>query len=264
MASAGLASLALIAMGGWDSRFDQTSLNYAKAAEDHSPVRSECITDRVTDHPATCTLGAASALPQAIVWGDSHAVEIAWVIGADFGEKGSALIQRTRGSCPPAIGYDPARDPRCAIFNANVVDEIAASDDIHTVYLAAYWAQDAYREANIDRDLSATISQLQELGKQVVLVGPIPSHPSSIPRRLALHGKDVPTPSVDDFANRTFWFTRNYPAWRAQGVTIIEPLERFSRDGATIIVAGDTPLYYDSHHLSIAGARYLLEGHSGG
>lgn len=263
MGIATAAALALVMQGGWDSRFDQRTLNFARAAGDYSPARGSCTVTRVSEFSDECTLGADTS-PSAIVWGDSHGVELAWVLGEQYAERGRSVGQRTRGSCPPALGYNPAKDPDCAVFNHNVMAEIAAAPSVEKVYLAGYWVSDNYREARIDNQIGRTLDELRALGKEVVLIGPIPSQRASVPRLLALRGADVPTRSTIGFAEATAWFTQNYPDWKAKGAQIIEPLDHLSRDGRTIIVAGDTPLYYDSHHLSLAGARFLLGDHAAG
>jgi hypothetical protein len=250
-------SLALMAQGGWQGRFDAETLRFASASSDYSPVRAACVADRVADHSSDCTLGG-DAEPSAIIWGDSHAVEIAWALGERYGANGEAIVQRTRSSCPPVTGYDPIGDPRCALFNAGVIEEIAQTKALQTVYLAAYWKQDPYRLAHVDALLSETIARLQALEKTVVLIGPIPTQPATVPRLLAQRGNDAPTLPVAEFRTKTAWFTQRFPEWRARGVNIIEPIDRLTRNDQTIIVAGDSPLYYDDNHLSLAGARHIL------
>ena len=257
MGIAAAAAAALWLQGGWSSRFDAAALAYAKGASDVSPVRADCTADRIADHPRRCNLGRAVP-PSAVIWGDSHVVEIAWVLGERYGARGAGIAQRTRGSCPPVIGYDTPRDPRCALFNGAVLREIIAAPAIKTVYLGGYWAQPPYRDAAVDRLLDQTIARLQAAGKQVVLIGPIPPQRQPVPRLLAYQGPDAPTLPTATFRADTQWFTRHYPAWRQRGVRIIAPLERLNRSGRTIIVAGGAPLYYDSHHLSLAGARHVL------
>ncbi len=261
MGIAAAAALTLWVQGGWTSRFHPAALAFASGAVDVSPARADCIADRIADHPRSCNLGGAvppSAPPSAIIWGDSHVVEIAWVLDEQYGARGQSIAQRTHGSCPPVIGYDPARDPRCALFNAAVMEEIAASPAITTVYLGGYWRQGIYRDARIDGMLDQTIAKLAAAGKQVVLFGPIRSQDNPVPRLLAFEGANARTAPTAAFRTNAQWFTRHYPAWRVRGVTIIEPVERLSRDGRSMIVAGGRPLYYDSHHLSLAGARQIL------
>ncbi|EAQ28148.1 putative membrane-located cell surface saccharide saccharideacetylase protein [Erythrobacter sp. NAP1] len=259
MGLAAAAALILMFQGGWESRFEPGTLRYAKASEDHSPLRSECIADRVGDHSPACTLGSGSDAPTAMLWGDSHGVEIAYVLGEQASARGEALVQRTRGSCPPAIGYDPARDPRCIAFNQNVLEEIAATPSLQTVYLAGYWEQGPYRSAGVDKLIDKTITAIQALGREVVLVGPVPTQPVAVPRLLALHGEEADTTSAARFLRRIGYFTQRYPEWRARGVTIIDTRDIFIKGERTVILAGGRPLYYDDNHLSLAGARRLLE-----
>lgn len=257
MGIAAMAAIALLLQGGWASRFSERELSFAAASSDYSPVRAQCIADTISDHSNACHLGS-EAEPTAMVWGDSHAVELAWVLGERFGARGEAILQRTRGSCAPALGFDPAKDPRCALFNNAVFEELTHSPSIRTVYLAGYWEQDPYRNARIDVLLDQTITLLQQSGKEVVLIGPIPTQDVPVPRLLALWGTQARTLSVPKFRADTDWFTQRFADWRARGVTILEPLDSLSADGRTIIVAGESPLYYDDHHLSLAGARHVL------
>lgn len=251
-------SVALITKGGWPERFDEQTLRFARASEDASPVRDYCVTDRVTGHDARCVLGD-SVPPSALLWGDSHGVELAWVMGEQLSKNGQSLIQRTRASCPPVTAYDDARDPGCALFNRDVLAQIEREDRIETVFLAGFWAKEPYREAQVDRLMAATLERLHAAGKQIYIIGPVPPQASSVPRMLAFRGPQAETTSAAEFEQRTRWFTRNFAEWRRLGVRIIEPADNLVRDGKSIIVANGHPLYFDSHHLSLAGAHYVLD-----
>ncbi|AWW72808.1 acyltransferase [Erythrobacter sp. KY5] len=259
MGLAAAASVAMIAQGGWESRFEPGTLRYAKASEDHSPLRGECIADRVRDHSPACTLGTPTEAPDTLLWGDSHGVELAYVLGEQAALRGEALVQRTRGSCPPALGYDPARDPRCAPFNQSVLDEIAATPSLRTVFLVGYWEQGPYRRAGVDALIDETVEAIHALGRDVVLIGPVPTQPVAVPRLLALHGEQAGTAPASAFLRRVSYFTARYPEWRARGVTIVDTRDIFIDGEQTVILASGKPLYYDDNHLSLAGARRLLE-----
>ena len=45
----------------------------------------------------------------------------------------------------------------------------------------------------------------------------------------------------------------------ARGVTIIEPLDALSRGRTTLLMLDGQPLYFDSHHLSLTGARLVVD-----
>ena len=161
-----------------------------------------------------------------------------------------AVMQRTRGSCPPVIGYDPPRDPDCARFNAEVLQRLSATPGIRTVWLAGFWASSSYAVPHMGERLDATILALQHAGKQVVLVGPVPPQPFEVPRRLAhaaaFAGAD-PVRGADPAETRraTTWLSAHYARWRARGVTIIEPLDALSRGRTTL--------------LSLTGARLVVD-----
>ena len=249
----------LIAKGSWPERFDPQAVRYAAAIHDVSPVRDLCITDRAKGYDAACVLGA-KVQPSALIWGDSHGVELAWAMGEQLHEHGLAIVQRTRASCPPALGYDSSRDPACRTFNEDVFAQLAQSKDITTVYLTAFWATDSYRDAGVDQHLDRTIDRLLQAGKRVVIIGPVPPQKSPVPRLLARHGTEAITATRYTFEGQTRWLSRHFPRWRSAGVHIVEPAVRLFNGDKSIIVADGRPLYFDAHHLSLAGAHYALAG----
>lgn len=271
----GAAALGLVMMGGWQSRFSAETNLYAAAVHDVSPVRGACLTSVIAPPRPECTLGA-TVEPTAMIWGDSHAVELGWILGQEYGARGAAIAQRTRGSCAPAVDYDAEYDAQCSEWNKQILQEIAQNPSIKTVYLAAYWDQQHYQavgkegggqesrgqESGLIEPLSRTMTRIQGMGKQVVLIGPVPVQPSQIPRRLALRGRDAPTTTAVEIERSVGWFTRRYPQWRAQNIEIIDVADALMRDGATRVVADGRPFYFDQHHLTVTGARYVLENQS--
>ena len=210
-----------------------------------------------------CTLGAAVP-PDTALWGDSHGVELAAVLGERAGAQHRAVMQRTRGSCPPVVGYANARDPDCARFNAEVLQRLATTPSIRTVWLAGFWASPTYAQPGMVEKLDATIAALQAAGKRVVLVGPVPPQAFEVPRRLAhaaAFAGSEPLRGADPAETRraTQWLSAHYAAWRARGVTVLEPLDALGRGQTSLLTLHGDPLYFDSHHLSLTGARLVLD-----
>ncbi|MFZ1743075.1 MAG: acyltransferase family protein [Pontixanthobacter sp.] len=257
MAALSGAAVALVSLGGWPARFPDQAVHYANAVHDVSPVRDACLNDEIGPDRPRCNLGANVA-PTAILWGDSHGVELAWVLGEKLKAKGQSLAQRTHASCAPALGYEAPRDPACAAFNQAVLDELEANANLKTVYLAAFWASENYSQTGVAPILDQTIARLRKAGKAVVLIGPIPPQKFEVPRRLAMRGPDTETASRASYAAKTHWLTQHYPAWAKQGVSIIDPARYMVQGDKTVIVADGHPLYFDSHHLSLAGAKRVL------
>lgn len=261
-AGLGALCLALIALGPWASRFPDPVGRIASGAKDTSPLRGRCLKSEYAPPQAACTLGAKT-VPDAVVWGDSHGVEFAWVLGERAEREGRAIEQRTSGSCPPIPGFVDGRNRDCGTFNDAVLTDILARPEITTVYLAAFWTGIESERRQAADLLDQTISRLLTAGKQVVLVGPVPTQPYDVPRTLArsaAYGTALPTPRKrEDYLRQTAWITHRYDEWRAQGVAIVDPAIALFDDEIGRIAIADRPLYFDSHHLTLAGARLVLD-----
>lgn len=255
-------ALAMLPLGGWPARFPAQVTQMADAVHDVSPKRGACIIDSAGGDSAACTLGAP-VRATAMLWGDSHGVELAWALGERLGETGSSITQRTRASCPPVIGYTVANDPGCAQSNASTLQHLLSSPQISQVYLVAFWASPAYTQPGMIALIDQTIARLKAGGKQVVLIGPIPPQDFDVPRHLAhaaAQGRlgKAEGASMAQYHAQTIWLTAHYRRWVQQGVTVIDPLDAL-RDGSRsrLIVAG-RPAYFDAHHLSLSGARAVI------
>lgn len=258
MALACVASLVLMMTNGWPARFSPETLRMEAARNDISPVRSLCITDQIGGAHPECTLGARVA-PTTILWGDSHGVELAWAISENMAQRGEALIQRTRGSCPPMLGYGTAG---CIAFNKAVLATIKADPNLKTVILAGFWVDPAYSLGENPQRLDATIRALRRLNRKVVLIGAVPQQPFDVPRHLArLMQRGDPTEGVGvsraKFDERDGWLRTYYPRWRALGVHIWEPSDTLCDARYCAVIRGGVPLHFDKHHLSLAGARLI-------
>ena len=263
MASLALVAAAMLPLGGWEKRFAPEVVALAAAKQDFSPKRDTCLAQLIGGERPECSFGA-NVPPTAMLWGDSHGVELAWVLGEEMATRGEALMQRTSGSCPPVLGYAEAGNPACPRINAEIIERLERTPSIRRVYLAAFWASDAYRLPGMTARIDATIARIRAAGKSVTIIGPVPPQGFNVPRHLAhlaasgqlagAHGT-----SAASYVRDTAWFTANYPRWQAAGITNLDPARALVSGGETRIVLGGKPLYFDSHHLSIAGARAVLE-----
>lgn len=256
-----LLSLTLLAMGPWPSRFAPTVLAQIAGRTDISPERGRCH-DSYARGTQPCALGAAVA-PDAMLWGDSHGVELAYALAQRAKAQGRALIQRTASSCPPVPGYDAPRDARCAAANRAAFAAIRDDRTIRRVYLVAFWANGDFDDpAFVDR-LDHNIAAIRALGREVTLIGPVPPQPFDVPRRLAhlanagrLDGaQGVERQWVEA---RTVHLRALFARWRARGVRLINPIAALCDRQGCAIERDGKPLYFDSHHLSMAGARAVV------
>jgi peptidoglycan/LPS O-acetylase OafA/YrhL len=266
MAALCAVSLAMIAAGPWPARFDPRVIAMAEAKNDVSPYRGRCHDSSSAGLPA-CVLGA-KAPPGAVVWGDSHAVELAYVLSRIEAEQGRSLVQRTQSSCPPIAGYDPPGDPRCGKANHEAIAAIRSDPRLRTVYLAAFWASPLNASDAVLAGLDRTVGLLAGEGRRVVIVGPVPPAPFEVPRRLAhlaAFGR------MDEAFNPLGADTRAAAArieaiarrWRSAGVTYIDPVAALCDGGRCLLLHDGQPLYFDSHHPSLAGIRFILARQGG-
>jgi peptidoglycan/LPS O-acetylase OafA/YrhL len=251
-------SLALMMTNGWPARFSPETLRMEAARNDISPVRALCITDQVGGTRGECTLGAR-VIPTTILWGDSHGVELAWAISENLAQQGEALIQRTRGSCPPMLGYGNAG---CIAFNREMFNTIAANPQLKTVILAGFWVDPAYSLGENPQRLDATVSILRALGRNVILIGAVPQQPFDVPRHLARLSErgasgTVVGVSQAKFLERNAWLRAYYPSWLTLGVRIWEPADTLCSKTHCAVIRSGIPLYFDKHHLSLSGARLI-------
>lgn len=256
------ACLWLISRGAWADRFPPEVAMMAEARHDVSPVGNRCLHTRLTAPERECTLGNRAKV-DALLWGDSHGVEFAWVLGEQAARQGRGIEQRTQGSCPPLLGY---RDPAlldCVRFNDAVISEIEHRPELRTIYLAGFWAGGRYSSPQAIAQLDATIIRLQRNGRQVVLIGAVPTQPKAVPHALARAAANgLPKPQTrtrQRYLENSSWISRHYSRWRVQGVRIVDPADALFDGDRSRIIAGNRPLYYDSHHLTLAGARLVLE-----
>jgi hypothetical protein len=161
------------------------------------------------------------------------------------------------------LGYDPPNDPRCARVNAQVMAGIKADPRLKTIYLAAFWASPAYGGTEVTTGLDRTIGELVGMGRQVVLIGPIPSAGYDVPRRLA-HLARAGTLDEHIGSERAEVMPaerrlRGIAArWQGRGLTYLSPVERMCDGQICPILRNGAPLYFDSHHVSVTGARMIL------
>ncbi|MEA3389551.1 acyltransferase family protein [Sphingobium sp. CCH11-B1] len=253
-------SLALMTAGGWPTRFSPAVLAQVAGRDDFSPARKQCHDSFMRD-AAPCALGA-DVPPDALLWGDSHGVELAYALSLRARDQGHALIERTTSSCPPVLDYE-AMDARCAQANRAAFAAIQANPAIRTVYLSAFWANGDFDAPAFVAKLDRTVRRLRAAGRRVTIIGPVPPQPFDVPRRLAhlaqrgqlSEAKGVSRAFVDA---RTTHLRALFDRLRREGVGIIDPVAALCDRQNCVIQRDGKPLYFDSHHLSVSGAKRVI------
>ena len=271
-----VAGMVVLAGVGWlVSRADGFPARYSPAAqamlegrENFSPRRWEChnFVRGVEPYDGTCVFGDETATPDIAVWADSHGVEFAYALGERLQPMHRSLLSLTASGCPPASGFRSPRQRLCRAQNDVNLAALSADARIHTVILAANYIE--YPRAvwpDLYRGMDASIAALQAAGKRVVVIGQIPDLDIDPPGALAAivrRGGDplaygLPRAEYErESAGALDWLRA---AGRQPGVSTFEPAP-FLCDQALCpaMTAGEPPRYFNADHVSMTGARLLV------
>lgn len=269
--SLAIAGVALLAVGvsgivqqGYKQRFDDAVLAFDEARNPTIPYRG-CHVDE------QCIVGDDAVQPTIVLWGDSHM--LAWAPGLDevLAAQGKSAYLYYTPACPPFLGVEVTRKSNCRTRNEAVRAEILADDNIDTVILAARWGlnfdnpkwfvrADSTGQAKPPaRGIANTVAALDDMGKRILVVGPVPVWKRDVPMMIArnlAYGWSVESQSLEEHRNshaEFYGLMRALTAARPH-MAFIDPAESICRSGCETH-NGVKPYYRDEHHLSVEGAR---------
>jgi Predicted acyltransferases len=278
---------------GFPERFPDQAVHLASYALSMNPESDQCGDVNLQLSPAsTCTIGDPDKA-NVILWGDSHAGALFGALN-EMGKDGHGFIYAATPRCPPL--REMGTSEGCLSGNRRKLEYVLAHREIKTVILAARWSlylkgrNVAIGDAETNNDapqlidsshrqyplfsttaarhfqssLSQLVVRLEAAGKRVIVVYPIPETGYDIPSTLALmvsRGNDPRSFTSSHFLYRQ----REKLAirildglGRSDQLTRVYPDRILCRSGRCLTYADGAALYFDSHHLSIPGAKRLL------
>ena len=288
-------SAAIYFSGGLPDRFKDRTVELASYGQSMNPESDMCgKVDLQLEPNSRCTIGDPTDA-SVFLWGDSHAGALFGALDQVAKDTGSGIIYGASPQCPPLLGAGTS--PGCVEGNRKRLDYVLANKNIHTVILAARWSlylegrfvstgeaetnngapkligpdgepyplfSDAARHHFRD-GIRNLVQILMANGKHVVLVYPVPETGYDIPKTLAIlnsRGEDPANFTV----SRDLYVERQ---WRATKIledlghhrllTRIYPARIFCPTSRCMTFAHGSPLYFDSHHLSVPGALMLKQ-----
>lgn len=243
-------------------------------------------------NPALCSIGSDGAEPAFLFWGDSHALALASAVNLMSTNAGIGGLIALRSACPPLLGVDREGRLSCAEFNRAILDRLMASENLHTVILAARWTMAAegtrYKQesgravvlADIESDSGAaqsnaavfelglrrTLDALERAGRDVVIVGQVPEIGFDVPASnysARLTGRDLSemiAPTVEEFRERSRSANAVLDRVLAgREVARIEPAIRLCSSQRCEVALDGVPLYRDDNHLSLRGNLLIAD-----
>ncbi|WP_454684476.1 acyltransferase family protein [Ancylobacter moscoviensis] len=237
LAAGGVLRAARGNLGGLDAQ----QIAFDRARYDISPLRLDChIASGIGRPGGYCTRGDGTK-GEVTVWADSHGIELSSAL-ADLGYRVTMI---TYSACPPALGYAPAPRPDCRAHNDRVLAELSAGNGGPVVLAAHYRVLPPEALAGI----VATANALAERGREVVLMGPMPSPGYDVPTHLAF-GRGARFRAADDGFEALL-------AGLDPRVRVLRPADVFCQDGECSMLAEGKPLLFDDNHPSLTAARLL-------
>jgi peptidoglycan/LPS O-acetylase OafA/YrhL len=286
VAAALLAGTALRAADGLPQRFDAATRTILAEADDREQPGPHCFDRSAAQVAKTglCKIGAPNVQPSFVLWGDSHADAMLPAVAQAALRQGKAGLLAAHGHCVPLIGVN-FPDRKCRPFN-DAVARIALGKGIDTVLLDAIWAPasgetplDLGRDGQVadpaklaakrDRKRAAfasgladTVKTLRAAGKTVIIIGPVPEFRHSVPTDLAKmrvwggHWEIAPTRAMF-LAREAYVFSVFDALAKSSQVKVVRPDSILCPDVRCVVMLNGRPLYRDTSHLSVVGARLL-------
>ncbi|MEO0344781.1 MAG: acyltransferase family protein [Pseudomonadota bacterium] len=260
----GAMGLALYVKHGFPDRISAEVQLFADARFDISPERERChsTSTQVIVPEASCVYGAGGKPARLAIWGDSHAVELAYAIGELAARQDRAVRHLSASGCPPTYGLDLAGRPFCGPANVAYVEYLVESDDTQRVLIVGrFHVHHIHYGDRVFEALEDSIRLLSAAGKQVYLLLPVPEPGVNVPRNAALLTKKgaelerLDVSVVDHTATNEAVITAFESLADTYGVILLDPVEALCRDGICRAVDQASPNFFDVHHLSMHGAR---------
>ena len=246
------------------------------------------------DDDGKCVLGDKQERPSVLIIGDSHVSVLQQNLDRSLKGLGVSAVVFTSSWCPPFLDVfrsdDSTRD--CATTMSKAFDRALGDDTIKSVILHAEWANYAQgtrwktrdtryffdeltSNTSIDenkrvfeRGVTRTVEALSDAGKRVIIVKSVPEYDVLLPNYLARsferHGKLV----LGDAGITTVEYSqRNEEVEQAfqklpkdSGLAFVETFDVFCPEGqCKAFDAKNNVLYNDANHLSLYGARMLVD-----
>ncbi len=232
-----------------------------------------------------CRIGPESAAAGTLLWGDSHAQMLMDGFETARRQSNQTVIVAALIACPPLAGVTltgRAREEQCRALGDNVLTALAESG-VRTVVMAARWA---YYAEGVGDDMGGgrpmqlspdgiannpavftalfedTVRRVLALGREVVIIGPIPEHRFHVSSAMArnLVWQQAPPPELpravfDERQRHVRPLLERLDA--LPGVRVLYP-DRIFCGGATCRYAQEKwPLYVDPNHLTLAGIKQM-------
>ena len=262
--------------GGFPDRFDG-NLRAAVSTSQGSPFRSKCHTDGADYRSPSDSCVYFDGTPTWAVLGDSHGIPVAYALAEKLRSKGVSLTHLTFSGC----GFQKPAQSHCRKWLADSLEFLKSHETVtHVVLSFRLLAQLYGKHSEIFPEIPSTKSQseineivanyarlvsaLEQSGKVVIWLMQPPEVGSPMNRLIqTISASSTSAVSV----SRDWWVirsgdVRSYVAEATSESTLVFwPEEKLcsTETGNCMAIRDSVSLYRDQDHLSVAGARIVLD-----
>ncbi|MEZ4820489.1 MAG: SGNH hydrolase domain-containing protein [Bdellovibrionota bacterium] len=275
---------------GFEFRLSKEVISYTNGAKDKNPDRKKCHTMSIKkiQNGELCKIGKEKKYPDFIVWGDSYADALMPGIKDQAAKRGLYGLTASSSGCGPLLDVNRFKkwNLKCDHYGAAMADAIQ-KNNIKNAILISAWGIDGYslvKERELTRydfitspkyspqDINIYIEGLKKMlhflqshGVKVWIVDKIPFPDFNVPSYLGRYtrlGKNIEALRVDinQFNDNKKVVTdilkelkKNY------SFEIISPSDILCNASGCNVQNDGLPLYYDHHHISGSGSKYLMQ-----
>ncbi|WP_195179078.1 acyltransferase family protein [Mesorhizobium sp. INR15] len=211
------------------------------------------------DQAACLPVGGSVAL----LWGDSYAAHYTVGLRPILEGEGFVFAQLNASGCPPIIGLDFPRRPNCRAFNDAAFEWIKKNRPKLVImssrwfYASGRWFYDEQAMQFLKREMSEFPPETT-----VAILGQSPAYVEEVPVILArrwLRG-DRSTVSEGEIRSRVFDADKVMKATMAgTSALYVSVLDIVCPDRKCPLYADETPVHFDSGHLTDVGSKLFAE-----
>ncbi len=199
--------------------------------------------------------------PSILLWGDSNASHYVAALAVLAETYGFAFRDIAHSSCPPVFEGAERFAPKSVVDKCRVSSALVQGvvRKYETVIIAAGWLN--YHRDGFDEALRTTITQLQDEGKRVIILGVIPrirTFDRDCERKAVKFGRNLCGESStvnEDETRKTNDWIRNLV--ESAGATYVDFNKYLCSDGQCSAYADGHLVYFDRSHLSVSGSERL-------
>jgi peptidoglycan/LPS O-acetylase OafA/YrhL len=251
---------------GFTSRLPEKALRFANSRNDRAFRNEISVEQALSGQFIKIGSDVANQPVSVLIWGDSHAMAVTSALDDACRQLGLSGVQATHSATAPLLeysGHDPFGLQSDTLIFSKAVIEYIAQQKIKAVFITALWSNYGPPDLLADK-LSLTVQKIMDSGAAVYLIKDVPNPGFDVPRHAALTIFHQSNPekleiTKEKYQQRNGDLEAMFEDISKLGVKILDAPGYFlNNSGRYDVIRDDKVLYFDSHHLSVAGAELLI------